>query len=575
MEIRLSRSNCSDHQPTTKLAFRGLRYCLPLMVLLCVGQRSADAQVDYDPYHPQVKAAATRGVEFLGAELNADMGKAILAGIATIEHSKRYDETVPKDHPTVVHALEKAVAGMGARGGLAKHKSFYAPCLAIILYCSVDAEQYANEITELLQAIRDRQHADGGFGYLGQTATGDTSQTQYVALALWVAKAHGFQLPPEVARDALDYLCRIQQDSGSWYYLMNLIGGAYSAGGRPAFTHSIHCSGLSTVYLLGDYLQLTPNGRKSQVAEQLVGLELPPSVSIYIPPREGTQRKVGPLISFDRGKMGAAKSRGNKWLAENWAVDVDSWNYYYLYALERYAFFREGAEGKVAEIPTWYDQGVEFLFGVQNEDGSWGTGDGAEEEEYVNTAFAVMFLVRASEVLVTEGGEGLVRGNRGFELDKPIRFNKNGTVTSRDAIKGVQDVLTILKSDGAEEDLDQVAEAMTAAIGEMSASDGKSRALQLGFLRELLKHENPNRRKIAVKLLAGVQDIDNAPALIYALGDPVREVQVEAHNGLRLVSRKVDSIQLPKNARDADFAALKEQWTDWYLGVNPGGKLLD
>ncbi len=572
MEIRLSGLSSFNQHSLLRLAFSKLKIILSVLGLVCFSHQILTAQVEYTPYHEDVKAAATRGVEFLAKELSTDTGMAILAGIATIEHSKRYDEVVPRDHPVVVHALEKANGWMER---FPKHKSHYAPSLAIILYCSCDAEKYSREINILLDAIQNRQNQDGGFGYWNQSATGDTSQTQYVALALWVAKAHGFEVPPEVGRDTLDWLCNMQQDSGSWYYLMNLIGGSYSPGGNLVFTHSIHCSGLSTVYLLGDYLQLTPNGRKHHAANQLVGLDLPPSVSIYVPPKEGTTQKTGPLISFDRGKLDAVKDRANKWLAANWAVDVDNWNYYYLYALERYAFFRETSEGEVKEIPTWYDQGVKYLFRVQNPDGSWGTGEGAQEEEYTNTAFAVMFLVRASEVLVSEGGEGFVRGNQGFEEDKPIHFNPNGTVTSRDAIKGVQDVMTILKSEGADEDLDLVAEAMSAAIGEMAANDNKSRNEQVAFLRGMLAHKSYQRRRIAVKLLAGIQDIENAPALIYALGDPEREVRVEAHNGLRLISRKVDSIQLPLNANDADFAALKEQWSNWYLGVNPDGKLLD
>ncbi|MDB4778205.1 hypothetical protein OAG68_01985 [bacterium] len=571
MEIRFSGLSSFNQKSLLRLAFSKLKVILPVLGLLCFSHQILDAQVDYDPYHPEVQAAATRGVEFLAKDLSLDAGKAILAGIATIEHSKRYEETVPLDHPTVLHALEKA---NGSMERFPTNKSHYAPCLAIILYCSCDAEKYSREINTLLDAIKSRQNQDGGFGYWNQSATGDTSQTQYVALALWVAKAHGFDVPPEVGRDTLDWLCNMQQDSGSWYYLMNFIGGSYSPGGKLVFTHSIHCSGISTVYLLGDYLQLTPNGRKNQAANQLIGLDLPPSVSIYVPPKEGTTRKTGPLISFDRGKLGGVKARANKWLADNWQVDVDNWNYYYLYALERYAFFRETAEGQVKEIPTWYDQGVTYLFRVQNTDGSWGTGEGAQEEEYVNTAFAVMFLVRASEVLVSQGNDGTVKGNKGFTLDKPIRF-ENGTVTSQDAIKGVDDVMAILKSDGADEDLELVAEAMTAAIGEMAANDNKSRNEQVAFLRGMLAHKSFERRKIAVKLLAGIQDIDNAPALIYALGDPEREVRVEAHNGLRLISRKVDSIQLAVNANDADFAALKEQWSNWYLGVNPDGKLLD
>lgn len=572
MEIRSTQLSSSSHWASRFLSARNLQLLLlPLVGLYCLMPQQLRAQEVYDPYHPDVKAAATRGIEYLAANSSDDVGEAILAGIAMIEYWKRYEEEVPVDDPLVRHALNKALDAMEARAPLPNKRDLYAPCLAAILFCSVDDKKYAPQIQDILYALENRQNTDGGFGYLGEPLTGDTSQTQYAALALWVAKAHGFDMDTAIGEKCLTWLTNTQQGSGSWFYKLKRVGNAYPANGRTQHTLSIHCAGLSTVYLLGDYLELTPNKKKNNAANQLTGLDLPPSVSIHVAKKNNDRKKVA---NFDRGRLRASQDAGNRYLANNWTPSIDKWNYYYLYALERYAFFRETAEGSVREIPTWYDQGVEFLFSQQGAEGAWPKGVGVENE-YINTAFAVMFLVRASEILVDEGADGLVRGNKGFEPDKPTRFNADGTVTSREAIKGVEDVMTLLKDGGADGDLDLVVEAMTAAISEMAANDDKSRNEQVAFLRELLQHEDYYRRLIAVKLLAGVQDINNAPALIYALGDPAVTVREEAHNGLRLVSRKLDSIQLPENATPADFAALKERWSQWYLGINPGAKLLD
>lgn len=573
MEIRSTKLSSSCQGSRRPFANGRLLFLLlPFLGLVLSGSHTLDAQDKYDPYHPEVKAAATRGIEYLSASSSDDAGEAILAGIAAIEYGKRYDEEVPVNDPLVTHAISKAMDAMESRSPLQNRKDLYAACLAVILFCSVDDKQYAPQIQDLLYALENRQNADGGFGYLGEPTTGDTSQTQYAALALWVAKAHGFDMDTNIGQNCLSWLTKTQQQSGSWFYKMQNVGGAYPANGRTQHTLSIHCAGLSTVYLLGDYLELTPNRRKNKVANELVGLDLPPSVSIHDENKAGDGKKR--VANFDRGRLASAKGGGNRYLGNNWTPSIDKWNYYYLYALERYAYFRETAEGSVKEVPDWYDQGVEFLFAQQGAQGNWPGGVGVENG-FINTAFAVMFLVRASEILVDEGASGLVRGNKGFEPDKPTRFNADGTVTSREAIKGVEDVMTLLKDGGADGDLDLVVEAMTAAISEMAANEDKSRNEQVAFLRELLAHEDFYRRLIAVKLLAGVQDIENAPALIYALGDPERAVREEAHNGLRLVSRKLDSIQLPDNATDADFAALKERWSSWYLGINPGAKLLD
>jgi hypothetical protein len=572
MEIRLFKLS-----PRAQFSFSSLigqsRKLLLIPALMLAFASVSFAQVKYTPEHEDVYASATRGVNYLQEHLPGETGEAILAGIATIEYTKRYENSVPVDHPTVQHALNRANAAMvDPMTPLRNDHSMYAPCLAIILYCDCGDQKYKAQIQELIGALLERQSGDGSFGYFGQEGIGDTSQTQYAALAMWVAKAHGFRVPPQAAKKTLEWLCRSKAPENSWYYNVR----NYAAfGGNKDFSQSIHCSGLSTVYLLGDYLQLTPNRRKNQQANSLTGLELPPSVSIYVEPKDGEERKSGPLIGFDRGLLGGAKAGGNKWLANNWTVNSERWNYYYLYALERYAFFRETAEGVVKEIPTWYDQGVEHLFSQQDGGGSWPGGGEVHESGHVNTALAVMFLVRASQVLVMEGGSGLVRGNKGFELDKTIKFNKDGTVTSRDAIKGVEDVMSLLKDGGADEDPELVLAALGTAISEMSSKTDKSRNEQVAFLRSMLEHPKPSRRIIAVKLLAGVQDIDNAPALIYALGDPVLDVQIEAHNGLRLVSRKIDSIEISDNPNAAEFAALKKQWTEWYLGINPGAELLD
>ena len=255
-------------------------------------------------------------------------------------------------------------------------------------------------------------------------------------------------------------------------------------------------------------------------------------------------------------------------------MKTKTWNFYYLYALERYAYFRETAEIEVSEIPTWYDQGVDHLKSIQAKDGSW-AGESQIAKQTVNTAFAIMFLVRASEVLAGDTVEGVMNGNQGFAVDKKLTFNKDGSVTGQSPIKGVEDVLGILGAGVDDNDLDFVLESLAPVIGQMANRTDKSHGEQLAFLRGLLADENPRMRQIAVRLLAGQQVIENAPALIHALGDRAFDVRVEAHNGLRLISRRIDTLKLPENPSAEDFKTLKGQWTEWYLGVNPGGKLFE
>ena len=49
----------------------------------------------------------------------------------------------------------------------------------------------------------------------------------------------------------------------------------------------------------------------------------------------------------------------------------DWWTFYYLYAYERYASFRELAEGRTDKEPAWYNDGARFLLKKQEDNGSW------------------------------------------------------------------------------------------------------------------------------------------------------------------------------------------------------------
>ena len=111
----------------------------------------------------------------------------------------------------------------------------------------------------------------------------------------------------------------------------------------------------------------------------------------------------------------------------------------------------------------------------------------------------------------------------------------------------------------------------------------------------MIGHREYYRRLIAVRFLAGEQDMDNVPALLYALGDPDYRICLEAHNGLRLISRKIDSMTIseatkrnakrypgilkdePENAGNVriEFDSMKKKWTEWFLKIRPGAELLD
>ncbi len=543
--------------------------------LLMIPGSSAWAQIKYNPDDVVIQEMAERAADFLATYTGSGAGsqaggERVLCALTILEVSKRYTHEIPRDHPLIIAAVNEAVNminGGGARNRLDTIDSMYYPCLASILLCEVDDEEYAPEIKHIVSWISERQNNNGGWGYEKRAFISDTSQSQYACLALFIAKLHKFKVNYQTAKRALDFLTGFQTQQGSWYYHYTIAGTAVT---RNDLTPSLHCSGLGSVYLLADLLQLSPRSKNMSGPKGNGGL--PPSVSIYIKPKPGekVESKDKPLVSYDRGKITSTKAKGNRWLAQNFTVRSNSWNYYYLYALERYAFFREQAESVVGEIPDWYDQGVEYLMTQQRGNGSFS--QTTSENVYVGTALATLFLIRSSQILVESKATTVMIGDVGFPSNNAALVMRNGQIRSQQAITGVADMLAMIgDSDG--EDARALLEG--AKITAKSIGAGMSRAQRMALLTGMVKDRNVIKRLIAIKVLAGEQNMDNVPALLYALGDPSIEVARKAHDGLRLVSRRIDAFPLGNNPTLTDFKVLKKRWTEWFLAIRPDAELID
>lgn len=189
------------------------------------------AQIKYTPEHPDVRSMADRAYNTIKGG-GAEGEEGALAAIAILQYFKRYENRVPKDHPGVERAVN-SILGMfpdGGNGKIMNQGECYFPSLALILLCEYDSVKYKKEIIQLLDMFKERQRPTGAFTYLNQDNTGDTSQTQFVALAMWVAKTNGFKVDLNMAEKTLEWLCKVHGGSGQWVYKYTL--GA-SGVGRP------------------------------------------------------------------------------------------------------------------------------------------------------------------------------------------------------------------------------------------------------------------------------------------------------------------------------------------------------
>jgi HEAT repeat protein len=106
-------------------------------------------------------------------------------------------------------------------------------------------------------------------------------------------------------------------------------------------------------------------------------------------------------------------------------------------------------------------------------------------------------------------------------------------------------------------------------------ADLTKRTSQLERLRAMVTNENFDARLAAVKTLARSRELDNVPALIYALSDPDWRVVEAARDGLAFISRKFQGYGPPPQATVEQVQAAQAKWKQWYLAIRPDGQLMD
>jgi hypothetical protein len=571
---------------------------------------NASAQAVYSPEHPDVRALADDLVNYLKSAIkpNSQMNSRVLAALAIVQHSKRYNGSVPLSDPLVKQACEDVAAQVDEM--IETEEEMYLPCITIILLAETNARAYREPIKKLLRFLEDRQNPNGSYTYRREGYKScDMSQTQFAALAMFVAKLHGFDMDVQMAKRTLDWTLNSQAPDGGWAYKLKASGQANDPGSKPRGSQgaeayeatpslSMTFAGGGTAYLLSDFLQLNKRAKSMSKSLSKKTIGLPKTVTFYVEPVDGKSsllNKTGPLVQFDRGKFSNRVGAGNNWLERSFKVDRDvPFTCYYLFTLERYAYFREQGEGNVgnANLVNWYDEGFKYL--LDQRGGNSIIKPQSKENNIWSPALAVLFLVRSSEVLNVEPAESRALGGQGFKKDSVLRTGANGLIRQVETEKNLSDLISMMKEGEADnEQLRELAEALKKQISEFRAKDDKSRGEIKAFLQSMIAARNYYRRLIAVRFLAGEQAMDNVPALLYALGDPDLRICIEAHDGLRLVSRKIDSMKLSdltrKNGlRDPDaltgeeddscrleLSGMKRDWTEWFLKIRPGAELLD
>jgi hypothetical protein len=498
---------------------------------------------------PEVLALVDKGLAYLEKQTHNEVGGKCLIALAF--HKRGLSDT----HPKIQEALAACRNGLQEE----KQKSYdYGKCLAIIFLTELDADGNRDLINKYTEMMREHQKDHGGFGYISST-TGDTSQTQYAALAYWELLNHGISPDATGAQKCLKWLLRTQDIKGPWGY-QGVDPGNSSRIEQPDRPDlSMAAAGMSGTLILGNAVGLLKAGAAEQAIPSLVEEQLPEALKR----QDVKEKKVATLPAGDVNpqRLIEAVKNGSAWFDKNFKIEIDMYQCYYLYSIERFKSFQEYLEGGEHENEPWYVQGYELLKKTQAADGSWNDQTG----QPCATAFACLFLLRSTQKSIAATlGEGTLVGGRGLPRDLSKVKLRGGKLVVELKQSEMDNLLGMLdESGGKSEALDELLD-NPAALKITDVGPEQARRMQ-----QIVKTGPAAARLVAVKALGKLRSLDYAPTLIFALTDPDKRVVREARDALRSVSRNFEGFGPPDNFDNAERDQAVQRWKDWYHSVRP------
>lgn len=515
-------------------------------VLSLLGQ-PADALL---PTSPRVKALQKAGLDalekmpFEGVN-ESKLGSKCLAGLALYKGGR------PKS-PRVSEAINACRQAVGKAGDLDN----YSHGLAIIFLTEVAAKRERSLVRSYLDSLAFKQQRQGAWSYPG-VISGDTSQTQYSALAMWQAHKSGSRVTPEMVRTMIAWLNQTQDPEGGWGYHGKLPDGQDLVG-QAKVSRTLAAAAMASLMIGADL-----HGVLGEASMTVAGdLSEPDSKLPDAVKRVGEDTRSSDAMNpkgVDWARVSNALRLGDRWMKSQPNKPPRDYPLYYWYSLERYESFREARAGKFELEPDWYEEGIAYLEQEQSRPGVWSRGCG----DVADTAFAILFMVRSTQKSLQRGiGEGALVSGRGLPKNLATAKLKRGQVVVEIAEVGVADFLNMMEQ-GEADRLDSLAADPSAlVVGEMTAADADR-------LAQVLRNGTPALRRLATRALGRGGELDSVPALLYALTDPDRAVAREARDGLRFISRRPLGFAMPDDFDDDERYFALEQWQRWYKTLRP------
>lgn len=515
-------------------------------VLMAIGTTHNMAYAGVTAESPEVKKLVNAGLAYLEKNTDQRLGGRCLIGLAFLKAGR-------SDHKRVAEAIEACYETTRTNPD-DDNLDVYSNGLAVVFLSEVGAQQYGQQLKWFLDRLKKRQKDHGGWGY-HTLPTGDTSQTQCVALGYWEANRHGIALDRDSIDRLADWLARTQGPAGEWGYQGNVTKSESSVE-QQNVSCAMVAAGLGSTYICAELFGLRERVGNA-AAKTRPGNTLPAALR-PVDNRSGGARVYRPQLAGS-AKIGNVIARGHGWFAKNYTIDLDSKSYYYLYSLERFKSFQEEFENLKDDSPKWYNDGFNYLAKHQSPDGSWSGFCGTE----VDTAFASLFLLRSTKKSMgAKLSEGMLLAGRGLPANLSRAKLRNGELIVDQVHTKVDQLLTMI-DDGNDAVLDDLARDPSQLVVDQ-VDEKSARRLQ-----QLVRGGEPEVRILAVRTLGRTGNLDYVPTLLYALTDPDRRVVIEARDELKFISRNFEGLGPPNEFNEQQRYEAVDAWKKWYLSIRP------
>jgi len=536
-----------------------------LRLCLCLNLCTVSLAQQYSPEHPKVQAMVEKGMQFLSStdaprSSEYDAGQSMLVGYTCLKVSGDPDHPKTKQASGLAVQLIRSLGGYNARG---ESKIVYEVAVATFLLASIDAAKYRPELETALSWFESIQKPHGGFGYLADNA-GDTSQIQYVILALWTLNEVGISVPPNVIEGVLRYLNTTVRNGGWAYKYAPVAGGGLAPVSNNQPTKSLATAGIGALIIGADILKFYGERKKLNADDE----GIPDAFRrIDLSMKRKAERRE---LTMSRGDIDGTVAAAVRF--QNSTQFTGSlWYFYWRYSQERYESFLEIVEGKQSKSPQWYNDGVEELAKLQDPEGSWGkTGmSNFATPIEVDTSFAILFLIRSTQKAIGKLDEGVAYG--GYALPNDVsKIKMVGDRIVSDSEASVESLLSMLESDSNNVQIGLLPDDLQLTKDPAQRKEQVSRLARL-----LVSSRDATARRLAATLIGRSEDLNQVPDLIYGLTDNDPHVPLLAEESLRLLSRKLKSGKLGVDPTPAEKAAAVNYWKSWYLGLRPDYIFID